>query len=43
MSLVIRSFDGLDYSEIITKTVKLNTQPPLDIHFRASRFNDPQE
>ncbi|MEC9137535.1 MAG: right-handed parallel beta-helix repeat-containing protein [Candidatus Thermoplasmatota archaeon] len=25
----IRSFDGLDYSEIITKTVKLNTQPPL--------------
>ena len=24
----IRSFDGLDYSEIVSKTVKLNTQPP---------------
>ena len=25
----IRSFDGLDYSEIISKTIKLNTQPPV--------------
>ena len=25
----IRSFDGLDYSQIISKTVKLNTQPPV--------------
>ena len=24
----IRSFDGLDYSDVISKTVKLNTQPP---------------